>query len=52
MPSRYVPMRVSEAGYALLAARAAEETDGNVSELLRRLLKWAAVGKPMPKGWH
>lgn len=49
-PSRYVPVRVKQAGYEHLVKRAADETGGNVSELVRRILKYGATR--MPKGWN
>jgi hypothetical protein len=44
-----INVRLSEAGVALLRQRAEIETDGNVSELMRRMLKYASIH--MPKGW-
>lgn len=49
-PSRYVPVRVKEAGHTHLRQRAVTETGGNVSELVRRMLKYATAR--MPKGWN
>lgn len=46
---RYLPIRVSEDGHRELQRRADEETDGNVSEMVRRLLKYAITR--MPRGW-
>ncbi len=45
-----MPLRVSEAGYERLRTRAAVETEGNVSELMRRMLKYALA--EMPEGWQ
>ena len=47
---RYFPLKVSHAGYDVIAKRAAEEADSNVSEMARRLLKYASIH--MPKGWR
>lgn len=44
-----VNARLSEAGVALLRRRAEQETNGNVSELIRRMLKYASV--KMPQDW-
>src|SRR5438105_1665570 len=45
-----VNVRLSEAGVVLLRQRAEQETDGNVSELMRRMLTYASM--KMPKGWN
>lgn len=44
-----VNVRLSETGVEHLRQRAAEETDGNMSELIRRMLKYASAN--MPKDW-
>jgi hypothetical protein len=44
-----VNVRLAEADVDLLRQRAERETDGNVSELMRRMLKYAATR--MPQGW-
>jgi len=50
-PRINIPVRVGPAGLAKVQEAAAR--DGLTrSEALRRLLKWATVGHPMPKGWH
>lgn len=46
---RYLPVRISDQGYAALKKRAEDESSGNVSELVRRMLKFALTN--MPKGW-
>lgn len=46
---RSLHTRVSDPGYRLLLRRAADETGGNVSELVRRMLRYAATR--MPRGW-
>lgn len=46
-----IPVRVGPVGLA--AVQKVADRDGlSRSEALRRLLKWATVGSPMPKGWH
>lgn len=40
---------ISKQGYDLLQQRADAEEDGNLSALVRRMLKYASVN--MPKGW-
>lgn len=47
---RLLPIRISWSGHAALQKRADEETAGNVSELVRRMLKFAL--REMPKGWR
>jgi len=44
-----VNVRLSEADVDLLRERAKQETGGNVSELIRRMLKYSTL--KMPKGW-
>jgi len=44
-----VAIRLSERGIAHIDQRAKEETDGSRSEMMRRMLAYAA-GR-MPKGW-
>lgn len=46
---RSLHTRVGASGYALLRRRAADETGGNLSELVRRMLRYAATR--MPRGW-
>lgn len=45
-----ITIRISDAGRELLNQRAQQEADGNVSELARRMLKYATLN--MPKGWQ
>ena len=47
---RSIGVRLADAGRDLLERRAIEETDGNMSELVRRILKYGATR--MPKGWN
>ena len=46
---RYLSGWISQRGHGLLRKRADEEADGNLSEIMRRMLKYASVY--MPKGW-
>ena len=43
-------VRITAEDLARLKQRGERETDGNVSELMRRLLKYAMA--TMPKGWN
>lgn len=45
-----VNVRLSETGIDLVKHRAAKEANGNQSEMLRRMLKYA--GMHMPEGWN
>ena len=47
--SRYLSGWISQRGYDLMRKRADEEADGNLSEIMRRMLKYAAAN--MPRGW-
>lgn len=49
MPRRPLNILVNQAGYQLIAGRAKSEAAGNVSEMVRRMLKYASTN--MPKGW-
>jgi hypothetical protein len=46
---RLIQVRVSWPGYDLIKTRAVQEADGNLSEMIRRLLKYATI--TMPKDW-
>lgn len=46
---RHLTMLVSHDGHRALAERAKLETEGNVSELARRIFKYGMTH--MPKGW-
>lgn len=49
MPRRPLNILVSQAGHKVIAGRAKDEAGGNVSEMVRRMLKYASTN--MPKGW-
>lgn len=46
---RPLNMLISHEGHRALTERAKRETDGNVSELARRIFKYGLL--KMPKGW-
>lgn len=50
-PGVNIPVRVKPVGLAAVQ-RVADRDGLSRSEALRRLLKWATEGSPMPKGWH
>lgn len=45
MSRRYVPVRISGDGYKTLADLAKQETGGNVSEMIRKLLAEALTAR-------
>lgn len=47
---RYLSGWISQRGYDLMRRRATEEAEGNLSEIMRRMLKFASVN--MPKGYR
>lgn len=49
MPRRPLNLLVSQDGYLVIAKRAKDEAEGNVSAMVRRMLKYASVN--MPTGW-
>ena len=44
-----IALKLSEADVAYVDQRAADETDGNRSEMLRRMIAYASIH--MPKNW-
>lgn len=48
--SHYLPVRAKRREYGALVERAETETDGNVSELVRRLMRYGL--EHMPKDWN
>lgn len=49
MPRRPLNILISQAGHRMIADRAKDEAAGNVSDMARRMLRYASVY--MPKGW-